>query len=67
MLTANRIMEIEEELLKLQLELQQYVFVDPSVQPVTNHYQSTALACLQKARSELNAVVHNMQQYPKVS
>lgn len=67
MITAQRLCEIEEELLKLQLELQEYISVNPLVQSVTNNYQNSTVSSLQRARHNLNALVHNVQQYPKVS
>lgn len=67
MITAQRLIEIEEQLLNIQLELQQYITVDPMVQTVTNNYQNTTVSSLQRARHNLNSLAHNVQNYSKVS
>ena len=67
MITAQRLIEIEEELLNIQLELQQYIVVDSLVQSVTNNYQNSTISSIQRARHNLNALTHNVQQHPKVS
>jgi hypothetical protein len=67
MISAERLVQIESELMALQHELQQYIIVDSSVQQVTNHYQSNAETAIRNARTSINALAHNVQNYPKVN
>jgi hypothetical protein len=67
MISTQRLVDIENELMALQHELQQYIIVDSSVQSVTNCYQNDAVAAINKARSSVTALTHNLRNYPKVS
>lgn len=67
MLSTERLVQIESELMALQHELQQYIIVDSSVQPVTNEYQNRAVSNINKARCEIKALAHNVQNYPRVN
>lgn len=63
MITAQRLIEIEEQLLNIQLELQQYITVEKNVQATTNSYQDSAVSALQRARFDIQALAHNIQKY----
>lgn len=67
MISAERLVQIESELMALQHELQQYIIVDSSVQPVTNELQNRTVSHINKARCELKYLTYNLSNYPKVS
>jgi len=67
MISTERLVQIESELMALQHELQQYIIVDSSVQPVTNQLQNRAVSHINKARCELQYLTHNVQNYPRVN
>lgn len=54
MISFERLVQIESELMALQHELQQYISVDSSVQPVTNELQNRTVSYINKARCELS-------------
>lgn len=67
MLSTERLVQIESELMALQHELQQYIIVDSSAQSVTNHYQNTVVTSIKNSRLAILAIAHNMNHYPKVN
>lgn len=67
MLSTERLVQIESELMALQHELQQYIIVDSSAQSVTNELQNRTVSHINKARSELKYLTYNLSNYPKVS
>ncbi|UYE98914.1 hypothetical protein XbC2_516 [Xanthomonas phage XbC2] len=67
MISPERLVQIESELMALQHELQQYIIVDSSVQPVTSRYQNDAITAINKARVDVSAIAHNLRKYPKVN
>lgn len=67
MISTERLVQIESELMALQHELQQYIIVDSSAQSVTNELQNRTVSHINKARSELKYLTYNLSNYPKVS
>lgn len=67
MISPERLVQIESELMALQHELQQYIIVDSSVQQVTSQYQNDAVTAINKARVEVGAIAHNLRKYPRVN
>lgn len=67
MISPERLVQIESELMALQHELQQHIIVDSSVQPVTNEFQNRTVSHINKARCELKALAYNLSNYPRVN